>query len=105
MEFGKAIPHDIHITPVSNNGFIVKVGCCTCAFTDKKEMIAAIIEFIDKPEETEKRYNVSSGCDGPPPEGQIMATNVERGRAEIRSGGGSNRGVTEDCISEERSRR
>jgi len=62
MEFKNALPHDINISGSSNNGFIVKAGCCTAVFTDKKAMLNAIEDYINDPEKVEKEYNASNGA-------------------------------------------
>lgn len=63
LEFGRAIPRDIKITPSDNKGFIVKCGCGTFAFSNKDDMLVAMKEFIGDPETVEKRYNDSNvGC-------------------------------------------
>ena len=56
MEFGKALPYDIKITPTHNKGFIVKVGCCTAVFTDKKSLIGALDEYLSDPSGIEQLY-------------------------------------------------
>ena len=60
IEFGNALPHDIHITGSANKGFIVKAGCSVCTFSDKKEMLEAIEHYIDDPDKMEKLYNDST---------------------------------------------
>jgi len=60
MEFGNPLPYDINITGSNNKGFIVKTGCCTSVFTDKKEMLAAIADYINDPEKAEKEYAASN---------------------------------------------
>jgi len=63
--FGNPLPYDIHIAGSANMGFILKCGCCTCSFSDKKEMIQAIEQYIDHPEEMEKKYHDSRKNDRP----------------------------------------
>lgn len=60
MEFGNPLPYDIVITGSNNKGFIVKTGCCTSVFTDKKAMLSAIEDYINDPAKAEKEYNVSN---------------------------------------------
>ena len=62
MEFGNALPHDINISGSSNRGFIVRAGCCTAVFTDKKEMLNAIEDYINDPAKVEAAYNKSNGA-------------------------------------------
>ena len=50
MEFGKALQYDIKISTSSNKGFIVKVGCCTCIFSNKENLLSALKEYLDDPE-------------------------------------------------------
>jgi len=60
MEFGNPLPYDIVITGSNNKGFIVKTGCCTSVFTNKKVMLAAIEDYINDPKKAEKDYNEST---------------------------------------------
>jgi len=60
MEFGKALPYDIRITGSANHGYKVKVGCCECVFSNKEDLKAAFAEYIDDPENMERRYNESN---------------------------------------------
>jgi len=60
IEFGNALPHDIHIIGSANKGFIVKVGCSTSVFSDKEDMIHAIRKYINDPDKMEKLYNESN---------------------------------------------
>jgi len=62
MIFKNPLPYEIHISGSSNDGFIVKVGCCTAVFTSVKEMLAAIEEFINDPDAMEKKYNKSNSA-------------------------------------------
>jgi hypothetical protein len=57
MEFGTELPYEIKITCSSNKGFIVKVGCCTCVFSNKEDLLSALKEYLDDPEGMEKKYN------------------------------------------------
>ncbi len=57
MEFGNALPYDINIRGSHNKGFIVKAGCCTLVFTDKKVMLNAIEDYINDPKKMEEEYN------------------------------------------------
>lgn len=45
---------EIEIRPILN-GWLVVVGCQTLAYTDKETMLRDLREWLDKPEETEKR--------------------------------------------------
>jgi len=56
MEFKKAISYEINISPTPNNGFIVKVGCATLAFSDWRDLINALTEYFKDPEGVEKEY-------------------------------------------------
>ena len=103
MEFGNALPYDIVISGSNNKGFIVKTGCCTSVFTDKKVMLAAIEDYINDPEKMKKAYNESNQgpISGPValdsgPAG-ICFTEAERGN--------TLRVSQEDCSPEGRSRR
>ena len=91
MEFGNALPHDINISGSGNKGFIVRVGCCTAVFTDKKEMLNAIEDYINDPKKMEKAYNESN--QGP---------TCFNANAPVEN---SLRITQEDCCQEERSRR
>ena len=57
VEFGMAIPYDIRITGSANKGFILTVGCCTCAFTDIEDVLEAIKEYVKDPKAMEAAYN------------------------------------------------
>ena len=63
--FGNPLPYDIRITGSANMGFILNCGCCTCTFSDKKEMLKAIEDYIDHPEDMEKKYHDSRKNDRP----------------------------------------
>jgi hypothetical protein len=45
----------INIDPVLN-GYIVRVGCQTVVFDNKPALLSALSEYLDKPEEVEKRF-------------------------------------------------
>lgn len=59
LEFENLVPRQIIINGSANKGFIVQCGCCTCVFTDKKEMVNAILDYINEPGKIEKEYNNS----------------------------------------------
>jgi hypothetical protein len=59
MEFNNPLPYDINISGSANGGYILRAGCCTCVFTDLKEMLAAIEEYANYPKAMEKKYNDS----------------------------------------------
>ena len=59
LEFENLVPRQITINGSANKGFIVQCGCCTCVFTDKKEMVNAILDYINDPGKIEKEYNNS----------------------------------------------
>jgi len=61
MEFGRAIHYKIEIESSSNMGFFVKIGCGRFCFENKRNLISALTEFLNKPEEFEKKYNKISG--------------------------------------------
>ncbi len=67
MEFGNALPYDINIRGSHNKGFILKAGCCTLVFTDKKTMLNAIADYINEPEKMEKEYNKLNRDERPQP--------------------------------------
>lgn len=37
-------------------GFVVVIGCQVAGFSDKSDLIAALTEYINDPEATEKKY-------------------------------------------------
>jgi len=57
MKIGKVVRHVITITPTSNCGFVVTVGCGTFAFETKESLIAALTDFLECPDEMEKEFN------------------------------------------------
>jgi hypothetical protein len=61
MKFGKAINHEIRITPTNNNGFIAKVGCATFCYSDKESLLKDFDEFLSDPMKLEKEYNETDG--------------------------------------------
>jgi len=61
LKFKRAIPYDIHIESTANDGFIVRVGCCICVYTNIDEMMDDIKEYINDPETAEKQYNQCRG--------------------------------------------
>jgi len=64
--FENSLPYDIRISGSANKGFILNVGCCTCVFTNKKEMLSAISDYIDDPKKMEKEYTQSTQNLRPP---------------------------------------
>jgi len=84
MEFGNALPHDINISGSSNKGFIVRAGCCTAVFTDKKKMLNAIEDYINDPEKVEKAYNASNGPRNVPMAGNALAVGAQTMAVEER---------------------
>ena len=58
MIFKKAIPYDIIIQPTKNNFFVVRIGCCTMAYTDKDKMVEDLQFYLTQPKEVEKAYNM-----------------------------------------------
>lgn len=46
---------EITIQPVLN-GYICNVGCQRVVFQDRKQMLAEIGKYLEKPDDTEKRY-------------------------------------------------
>ena len=46
---------EIIIKPVLN-GYVCDVGCQRVVFTDKQTMLTQLSEYLDKPEEVEKRF-------------------------------------------------
>lgn len=59
MEFKNPLPYEINISGSANGGFIVQVGCCTCTFSDKNTMLAAIEDYTNDPKKMEEAYNES----------------------------------------------
>jgi len=57
IEFKNPLPYDIKISGSANGGFILQAGCCTCTFTDKNTMLAAIEDYINDPKGVEEKYN------------------------------------------------
>jgi hypothetical protein len=45
-------------------GYVVNIGCQTAGFSNKKDLIAAITEYVNDPEKTEKKYYKETA---PPP--------------------------------------
>lgn len=39
-------------------GFVVSIGCQVAGFSTKKDLIKAIAEYVNNPEETEKKYYI-----------------------------------------------
>jgi len=69
IEFGNPLPYDIRICGSSNQGFIVTVGCATCVYTNKTDLLEAIGDYLDDPEKVEKAYNDSrKNCCEPMPD-------------------------------------
>ena len=58
--FENPLPYDIRIVGSANKGFILTAGCCTCVFSDKKELLNGIEDYINDPEKMEKAYNEST---------------------------------------------
>ena len=46
---------ELIIQPVLN-GYIVRVGCQTIVFDSREKLIAAFVEYLNKPEEMTARY-------------------------------------------------
>jgi hypothetical protein len=73
MKFQKAIPYEIRIFPTVNEGFVVIVGCCNLAYTDKNKLIADMAEFLNNPKKLERQYGMQQGEDRLQPERSSMA--------------------------------
>lgn len=51
--------HEIKIKAVLN-GYIANVGCQTLVFDSREKMLKELDAYLEKPEETEKRYRESA---------------------------------------------
>ena len=89
--FENPLPYDIRIAGSANKGFILNAGCCTCVFTDKKEMLKAIEDYINDPKKMEKAYNESNKHARP----QVVESGVG-----FRAGGNT-LAISEDCCQED----
>ena len=89
--FENPLPYDIRISGSANKGFILNAGCCTCVFTDKKEMLDAISDYIDNPKDMEKKYNESNKHARP----QVVETGM--GGSGVATLSGPMNEVQEDC--------
>ena len=52
----KLIPYPVEIKPADNAGYIVKVGCQTLVFTDVRELVGHLEEYLTDPEGTIKTH-------------------------------------------------
>ena len=57
MEFKKLSNYDINITHTANGGAILRIGCAEFGFSDHLDMLNALKDYYDNPEEMEKQYN------------------------------------------------
>lgn len=57
MKFKKAIPHEIHIRPSGNSGYIVTVGCGIFVYSDPAELLVDLGDYLDNPEAALAEYN------------------------------------------------
>jgi hypothetical protein len=69
-------------------GYVVNIGCQTCGFTTKEELIYAITDYINDPKGMEKkyysdRYRISKGLDPNPGATLGQAEEEVTGRAEL----------------------
>lgn len=61
MEFGKIIKYKIVIDASSNQGFLVSVGCVHLAYSNKKDLLRDLEEYLDDPDGFEKEYDKGAG--------------------------------------------
>jgi hypothetical protein len=61
MIFGKALPHQISITPTNNFGYFVKVGCAIFSYNDPEKLIEDFSAYIRNPKNFEEKYNENNG--------------------------------------------
>lgn len=57
MKFKKVLKNDIVISSSHNNGFIVKIGCCTLAYGCADDLLRDLKDYLENPESIEKEYN------------------------------------------------
>ena len=57
MELGKIIKHDIYISPSSNMGFIVKIGCADFVATNSNDLLGDLKEYLAEPDKWEKEFD------------------------------------------------
>jgi len=100
MEFGNVLPYGIKITGSANKGFIVTVGCATCTFTNKTEMLESIGDYIDNPKEVQKAYNTFMQKSNP----SYLVTDMGPGGGTVRLGPQREDCQQEDCAPTERRR-
>jgi len=60
MKFKKVLSRDIIISSSHNEGFIVKVGCCTLAYANADSLIADLKEYLANPGAIDKQYDNST---------------------------------------------
>lgn len=68
LKIGKAIDYDILISPSSNFGFIVKVGCGRFIAASIDDLLDGLKQFLQMPDVFMKEYNGISSS-GPLPDG------------------------------------
>jgi len=54
---GKACPHEIHIVPTDNFGFIAEIGCSRLVFDGRKSLISGLREYLSNPDGWEKKHD------------------------------------------------
>lgn len=57
MELGKVINHKITIEPTMNKGFYVTVGCGRFSFSNTRDMVIGLTDYLDNPEFWEREYS------------------------------------------------
>jgi hypothetical protein len=61
MELKRISKHDINIRHTVNGGMVVNVGCAVLSFSSPEDMIDAMKQYYDNPDEMERKYYATSG--------------------------------------------
>ena len=80
---GKAIQHDIHITPSGNLGFVMQIGCAVFTYADSESLIQALQTYLQHPKEMERAYSEKVGG-APQPQVEASGLGSPAGMTRVR---------------------
>jgi hypothetical protein len=64
MKFKQVLNREIVISASHNEGFVVKVGCCTLAYGCADDLLRDLKDYLENSESIDKEYN-AAGMNAP----------------------------------------
>ena len=87
MKFKKVLDRDIVISSSHNEGFIVKVGCCTLVYANVNSLIVDLEEYLTNPGAIDKQYDNSTELNQIRPTRSLSRAEPAEGRITLSPGG------------------